>query len=160
MQEKIPKFVHFSDRCDVLAEKLRLNKTELAQQLGIERTHFSALRNGKSPLTLKSWAKLEAAERKAGIILEAGDATRIEEVSVSSGKKEKTEAKIPQYRLDAHQWLFDLNQTTPQPEEIHKFMDTLITSTEYCAKEGPYLLYLWEELFRLRDDLAKMRTAE
>jgi len=66
MQEENEDFLQFLARVDAYQYSRRLRRVEACREIGISERTLSAIRNGKSP-TVRAWAKLEAAERKAGI---------------------------------------------------------------------------------------------
>lgn len=66
-QEKNARTETFLQRCKALAGENHLNIEEFAELIGISRVSFWAYRNGKRNVSSRSWKKLEAAEREAGI---------------------------------------------------------------------------------------------
>jgi hypothetical protein len=54
-------------RTDDLAVRLGVNVQDLPDKIGISRASLFSYRTGNRPLTSKAWAKLEAAERAAGL---------------------------------------------------------------------------------------------
>jgi len=77
-QDKNSDFLKYSDRIDALRSSLRMTKGELADHLGVNRQHLSAWINGKSPLTVKAWRKLEEAEARLGILPPEAQLTDLE----------------------------------------------------------------------------------
>ena len=50
---------------------MRLSQREIAEKIGVSAGSFFGYRTGRNRITNKAWAKLEAAERAAGIISES-----------------------------------------------------------------------------------------
>lgn len=67
MQGKNETFRNFSERTDALAVRLDTDLGGVMERLGMGRASFFGYRTGKRPISGKAWAKLEAAERAAGI---------------------------------------------------------------------------------------------
>ena len=67
----------FSERTDTLAARLGCDIGDLSAEIGIGRSTLFGYRSGKLQPSKKAWAKLEAAEREAGI-----GATAVEEEPV------------------------------------------------------------------------------
>lgn len=67
LQEENETFRNFLIRTDLLARKLGVNVQDLPDVIGIGRASLFCYRTGTRPITAKSWLKLEAAERAAGI---------------------------------------------------------------------------------------------
>ena len=66
-QEKNDTSGIFLRRSDTLAQKLGVNVDELPDILGVSRASLYGYRRGKRKVSNKAWAKLEAAEKDAGI---------------------------------------------------------------------------------------------
>jgi transcriptional regulator with XRE-family HTH domain len=60
----------FFQRTDRLASILRLSQRDLAEKIGVSAGSYFGYRTGRNRITNKAWAKLEVAERAAGIISE------------------------------------------------------------------------------------------
>lgn len=60
-------FSDFSDRTDVLANKLGLRIVDLPVRLGMSADMVMGYRTGRYPISAKAWRKLETAETAAGI---------------------------------------------------------------------------------------------
>ncbi len=67
MQQKSEKFSEYSARTENLSLILGVNLSDLPEKIGVSNSMFHAYRSGKYPISAKAWAKLEAAERAAGI---------------------------------------------------------------------------------------------
>lgn len=67
MQGENQTFLDFSDRTDALAVRLGCDVQDLPERLGFSRSSLFAYRTGKSRISPKAWAKLEMAERAAGL---------------------------------------------------------------------------------------------
>lgn len=70
MQQKSELFSEFSERTEELAKRLDVNVSDLPEIIGVSASMFHAYRSGKSPISLKAWRKLEAAEKAQS---ESGD---------------------------------------------------------------------------------------
>ncbi len=70
MQDKSQSFLEFSERTEVLAKKSGLRLSDLPVNMGLSNGMFHACRSGKTPISPKTWRKLESAERAAGIGIE------------------------------------------------------------------------------------------
>lgn len=159
MSTKKEQFSEFSERTDRLAERLGVSLRELSAEIKISQAMLFAYRTGKRPISVKAWAKLEAAERKAGIIPQDGDALRVAEDPawpVYGHPAPRVEPHLARSRES----LFNLRRRMPAPTDLQDYLDTVIHGRDYCNEEGPYLLYLWDELFRIAKDLEKMRNRE
>ena len=67
MQEKNRISSHFSQRTEILSERLGVLLRDLPSRIGISDRMFYGYRSGSYPISCKAWRKLEAAERAAGI---------------------------------------------------------------------------------------------
>lgn len=158
MQVKNEENLKFVRRVDSLQVALGKSKAETLAIIGISQAMLSHIRTGKNGVTVKAWAKLEAAERKSGIRPKDGEALRIEEVSGPAQMPEP--AKIEPHIARAREILFNLGHPVPEPEDFHEYINTLIQSPKYCKKQPPFLLCLWDELFRVAENLEKMRNPD
>jgi len=61
------------------------------------------------------------------------------------------------YRRDALEELNKLGRHYPESDDLHALLETIITRPNYCANERPFLLTLWEELFHVKERIAKLR---
>ena len=68
MQAKNYSGTNFLDRTERLATRLGCTLRELGPKIGISSAMFFGCRSGKYDISLKTWRKLEAAEKAAGII--------------------------------------------------------------------------------------------
>lgn len=81
MQARNQNISDFSSRVEALAERGRISMREVGPKiLGISTAQLFAYRSGSAPLSVKAWAKLEAAESANGARSEAG---QIESAAVS-----------------------------------------------------------------------------
>ena len=87
MQEKNDTFRNFLIRTDELSHRLGINVQDLPGFLGVGRASLFCYRTGKREISSKTWLKLEAAERAAGIGAEgsAPGAERQEAIAAASG---------------------------------------------------------------------------
>lgn len=64
MQPENQTFLDFSERTNRLALELSVSLEQLPAKMGISRATFFANRAGKSPISSKTWLKLEALEEQ------------------------------------------------------------------------------------------------
>ena len=103
-QEKSAPCRTFFHRTDNLAVRLGKNVQDLKGILGISRRTLFECRSADSAVSGKTWAKLEAAERAAGILPAAPDPVRTAE---SEGKLKDSDPP-PHHFLDAGKLIEDL----------------------------------------------------
>ena len=60
---------NFSDRTDILAQRLGCTLRDLGAKIGMSTAMVFAYRSGKNEISRKAWLKLEKAEADAGITL-------------------------------------------------------------------------------------------
>lgn len=78
MQQKSDSSATFLDRSSVLAVRLSLSVVQCCKKIGISRSLFYEIRDGKREVTDKMMARLEQAEKDAGIFHSLGDVLRVE----------------------------------------------------------------------------------
>lgn len=94
MQEQTEQNSTFFSRVEALKLAKGWSWEELSKHLGISRTMIHFIKSGKHKVTVKSWHRLEEAEKAAGTHLTPRDANRGNFAKAISAAEEQSKAKI------------------------------------------------------------------
>lgn len=122
MQGQSETFRDFSKRTEALALRLGVNVEDLIDVIGVSRASLFSYRTGNRPISSKAWAKLEQAEKEAGIC------TSFEEEKTPYG--DRTVSGRPADEPSLHQIRADLTKLTACMERL----STLSENVERLAR--------------------------